>query len=399
VKETFGQDDEPLSDPNLSPGPQNPSKALRFMSADVEGLYDAFRQTIYWSDRLNHRVMGYQLRDPFLPENMEIEAYMGPEVKAPRSAGTRQILMLNTSLGVHLGLGDDGNRRRSIWKQFELQLNMRNALKGTGQRFEVATLGGNLTFTQGILGYALNRLESIEKISPECVIAVVENRSLMMDLLNAAAARSADDLVAKKIDPEWNLLPQEEREAVQGPLVKELFALVRKEKAYFDPYIKISGDGRLLVGHSDPQFALLGHKSFMDLLLKFQEKTLQKLEAAYKGKPYRLMFLYLPYGNGYSTGDIQGGIRQMEGPVESLNVAFGRLAAAHGFTVLDLVPAFKAVGPSLFPVLPPGGNHYLAAGHRWIAQIAAERYFEQQKEADASVVGAIPAVQAPAAAK
>jgi hypothetical protein len=148
---------------------------------------------------------------------------------------------------------------------------------------------------------------------------------------------------------------------------------LRKESKAVYPTLGVTADSRVNLA-DDPQ-RLLGIPSLARLLLRYQDKLFTKLEAAVKGKPYKVLCLYIPYGGARGWGEIQGGVdlAGFEGKTD-FTAEMGKLARAHGFGFVDLYPEARAVGPTLFPINSPADHHFLARGHRWMALIAAEKY-------------------------
>jgi hypothetical protein len=364
-----------MSDINVG-AERGPGSALQYPWVIPGGraIFDRARRKAYFADAHHRHIVGWAWTDPgFDPEHWEYY-YIGPPISEPKDPDIQHLLVLCNSLFVGVSDRTPHTIRKSMWKQFELQLNMLNALAGTGRRYVVPVKGGSVGITKGVTSFAVTHMDEFVKLGTDDLLICVEPKALVCEMLYLLEGPQTDDLLAPEVDPEWVTQSNAEHEAGWGPLTKEMVALFDKDKVFFHDLIRRDAKGKMALQSNEPA-RYFANTKFTQLVLKFQDKMLGKLEAAAKGRPFKVRFLIMPFSRAGAPGDIQGGMTLGDQNLE-LNTAFAALAHAHGFGVVDMVPSFRVLGPTLMPFYYDN-DHYIVQGHMWLGQVAAQLYFNE----------------------
>lgn len=332
---------------------------LRMLYEPGQGLY-------YVSESNSNQVVALRPQCSLMPEEVSnSKGLMDIEFPAEKPLGVTRVLLVTRSIGFKGAHNESMSRAARLATQLQLYLNLFSALDGSGKRFEVLFLGGYSTgMGGGTPSYLLGHQEVLGYYHVDEVLLEVGNFTLFFEATATQRTRSRDDIADPKSDPEWNLLPQEEKEKSYGPLTRELMAYARANG-------RILPDGRLTYPsnyRADP--------GFRDIALKMMDKVSGKIAEAAAKTGTRVSFALIP------EPDLVG-LREMpqsrEASVDLVREPLRALAEKRHFGLVDISDEVRLVDPLLFPLgLNVGGDHFNEKGHQWVAFLLAKRFLEQQ---------------------
>jgi hypothetical protein len=342
----------------------------QWMSGQGTAIYDDHRGRVYFSDPWRQNILGWTWRNP-AGSNEDRGINTAPLNKDPK---TERVFFVTPSYGVLIS-GPGGAIQKTVWRQFELNMNYLSALHGTDTQYEIPMSGGGLDVTRGIITYVLNNLKYYKSRKANWVAAFVDHQSLLLDLCNLPNNPQADDIVLSVVDPEFATSTRGEREAKYGPLTKELVSIVAKNKEKFKDLLELQDDGKLFLKYNDAS-VLLGEPRLLDLLTRYEDKILTKIKAAADAEGLKVAFVYGPNFIGRNRQGID--IRSLpdgSDPARSFVLA----ARSKGMLAVNLIPAVRVIGPTLGPMSTPSDAHFLPDIHPWIGRMAAEALFSEMQ--------------------
>jgi hypothetical protein len=128
-------------------------------------VYDPVANKMYICDNFHRHIVGWAW--PYKGE--WVYYYYGPPL-GHKDPNVKTLLVVCDSLISGIATGTPQIQRQSMWKQFELQYNMLNALAGTGERYTVPLKGGSSGITWGATTYSLNNLDEYTRIGADEVL-------------------------------------------------------------------------------------------------------------------------------------------------------------------------------------------------------------------------------------